>query len=317
MGMTFGAQDFATTGIPLTGSLTGGVAPQATAPTSTQYNGGQIYNPQVEGATTTVSNAGSYPSGSSAPLNTAAITNTQKNIDQLPLILQMALTGYQQAHDNANGTLDAQQAQEQGKYDTGTVTNQQNYDSNLMAALRSGANGLGGLLSILRGTGAEGWAKNAVQDTTNSDIRTGLDTRDQNQTGLDTSLSSTLTDLRGKREQNDATLQNNQFAARSNHATQLQDLYKTMAGFYSDAGNTGEATRFMNMAGDQAPEVARYSSAPVAAFDSTPVAVKSAPVTAFSGPTTQNVTANDGNNGSNAGIFTLGDARKRLAGAGA
>ena len=316
MGMTFTAQDIAngSKGIPISGPI------GTTATTTNQYLGDGNVNLAggvLGDATVASSGAGSYPASTSTPLNTAAIANTQKSIDQLPAILQAALDAEQMKYENANRGFNEQQAQEQAKYDTGTTTNQQNYDSNLMAALRSGAKGLGGLLSILRGTGIEDWARGAVADTTNSDIRTGLDTRDQNQTSLDTSLGSTLTELAGKRRANDETLRNNQFAARGNNATQLQDLYGKMAGFYSDAGNNGEATRYMNMAGDQSPEIARYSIAPVSAYDSTPVNVKAANVTAFGSPTQQNVTSSNTNNGSSAGIFTVGDARKRLAGVGA
>ena len=286
---------------------------------------GQI-NPVLGAATTTPNNLNTGTrgtggtGGNTAPkpvLNTAAIANTQKSIDQLPLILQMALDADRQKYENAKAAFNTQEAQEQGKYDTGTTTNQLNYDSNLMASLRAGTKGLGGLLSILRGTGAENWARDAVMETTNNDIRGGLDTRNQNQTGLDNSIGNFLTELAGKRRSNDETLQNNEFAARSANATQAQKLYSDMASVYADAEDTGNATKFMNKAGDYSGDIARYSTAPVGAYDEKPVEVKAAPITAFSGATKQNVTATEGNQGGGAGIFTLGDTRRKLAGAGA
>lgn len=252
----------------------------------------------------------------SASLNSAAIANTNKSLAELPGILQRTLEAYQQGYNNAQQSYDAQQAQQQAKYDTNTTQNQQNYDANLMAALRSGVTGLSGLLSILRGSGAEGWAKNAVADTTNSDIRTGLNTQQQNQTSLDDSLSSFLTDLADKRHQNDVTLQNNQFAAQKANATQMQDLYTKLAGYYSDGGNNAETTKYMNLAGDQTSNIAKYGTVPVAAYNTTPAEVTAPTVTAFSSPTQQSITSNPGESSSN-GIFTIGDTRKRLAGVGA
>ena len=158
----------------------------ATGPYSPQVLAGAE---NVNGLTTNTPNV--LPGGNTAPrpvLNTAAIANTQKSIDQLPLILQQALADSLQEYENAKQKLGVQEGQERGAYDKGTTTNQLNYDANLMASLRAGTKGLGGLLSILRGTGAENWARDAVMETTNSDIRTGLDTRNQNQTWLNSSL---------------------------------------------------------------------------------------------------------------------------------
>lgn len=249
-------------------------------------------------------------------LNQAAVNNTQGSIDELAGILQRALDAENQKYTDAETLFNEQQAGEQGRYDKGTETNQLNYDSNLMASLRAGAKGLGGLLSILRGTGAEGWANDAVRDTTSSDIRTGLDTRNENQTSLDNGMGSFLGELAGKRRDNEATRQNNEFAHRGNNASEAQRLYKEMAGFYSDAEDTGNATRLMNKAGEYTPEIAKYSVAPVRGYDSSPVKVQAAPVTAFGGAAEQNVNYDGGSNPNN-GIFTINNTRKKLAGVGA
>lgn len=305
-------------------------------PDPTVDNGAIFYSPTLGGMATTQSGkvvplqqptsqmTGTLNTGGTggtggtptAALDTAAIANTQKSLDQLPGILSASLAAEQQKYQNAQHVFDAQEQQQRAQYDTGTTTNQQNYDSNFMAALRSGAMGLHGLLSILRGTGVEDWAKNAVRDTTNSDISTGLNTQKENQTSLDTSLSNFLTDLRGKRQENDTTFQNNQDAARLNQATQMQDLYEKMAKYYADAGDNANATKYLNMAGDQSASIAKYSVSPVGAYDTNRVAVQAAPISAFAGPTKQAVSYSPGDTGT-AGVFTIGDARKRLAGVGA
>ncbi len=325
MAITFSSQDVAgdnrgikvgsssNTGIPV-GSTTNQVTltPQYTVPTQNQYIGtpGNV----LAGNAGNTGNTGNYtaPAPAKPVLNRAAIDNTQGSIDQLAGMLQRALEAEQQAYDNAETEFNTQETEQRGAYDQNTTTNQLNYDRNLMASLRSGAKGLTGLLSILRGTGAENWAQDAVRDTTNNDIIQGLDARNENQTALDSSLTGFLNELSGKRRANKETLQNNQYAHMGRNASEAQRLYKEMAGIYSDAEDTDNATRFMNKAGEYTPDIAKYSVAPVGKFDTTRVQVKAAPITAFDGPTKQNVGYDGGN--SSQGVFTLGNTRRRLAG---
>jgi hypothetical protein len=326
MGMTFSAKEVAggNTGIRISG---GGLTAPANSSNFLQNTSDPttISSGNVLGSGTSTRNGNNYapapvqaaPKPAPKPvLNQAAVDNTQGSIDALAGILQRALDAENQKYTDAETLFNEQQAGEQGRYDKGTETNQLNYDSNLMASLRAGAKGLGGLLSILRGTGAEGWANDAVRDTTSSDIRTGLDNRNENQTSLDNGIGSFLGELAGKRRDNEATRQNNEFAHRGNNASEAQRLYKEMAGFYSDAEDTGNATRLMNKAGEYTPEIAKYSVAPVRGYDASPVKVQAAPVTAFSGAAEQNVNYDGGNN-SNNGIFTINNTRKKLAGVGA
>lgn len=281
-------------------------------------NGFATLNQPSAPATTTGGTGGTGGNYTPAPppnpniaIDTAAINNTQKSVDQLPAILAAALAANGTQYQNAESALDAQQTAQQTAHDQGTTTNQQNYDSNLMAALRTGASGLSGLLSILRGTGMEGWANNTVRDATNGDIQSGLVTRDQNQSGLDTSLGNFLTDLSGKRNLNAQTRDNNAAAANKDNATQMQDLYTKMAGYYKDEGDDANATKYLNMAGDQSPQIAKYGVAPVSAYDTTPVAVTSPKENAYAAPTAESVNYSPG---SSNGVFTIGDTRKRLAG---
>lgn len=326
MGMTFSAKEVAggNTGIRISG---GGLTAPANSSNFLQNTSDPttISSGNVLGSGTSTGNGNNYapapvqaaPKPAPKPvLNQAAVDNTQGSIDALAGILQRALDAENQKYTDAETLFNEQQAGEQGRYDKGTETNQLNYDSNLMASLRAGAKGLGGLLSILRGTGAEGWANDAVRDTTSSDIRTGLDNRNENQTSLDNGIGSFLGELAGKRRDNEATRQNNEFAHRGNNASEAQRLYKEMAGFYSDAEDTGNATRLMNKAGEYTPEVAKYSVAPVRGYDASPVKVQAAPVTAFGGAAEQNVNYDGGSNPNN-GIFTINNTRKKLAGVGA
>lgn len=251
------------------------------------------------------------PTGTSSPaLNTGAVANTQGSIDQIPGLLQAALASEDQNHTNSNNTFNQQQQTQQAAYDGSTVTNQQNYDGNVMASIRSGVQGLAGLMALLRGSGAAGGTaedqvKDVVGGTTSDDIRSGADTQKQNQGSLDSSLATFLTDLKGKRQANDDTYQNNLKSIQRDSETQLQDLYGKMAGYYGDAGKTATANDFMAKAGALTPQIAANSKTQVSNYDTTPVAVQAPQLTAFAAPTapTVGVAPVDGQVGS--GIFTL------------
>lgn len=281
--------------------------------TPMRFNATQIADPMVQQSSPAPTGGGS---GVARPvLNRAGVDNTQRAIDEIPGLLEAALAAERQRYGNTVNDFNAQETGQRKTYEGSTVTNQQNYDSNFMDSIRAGIKGVGGLLSLLRGTGAGGgtaedMARETVGGVTANDIRTGADTQKENQTSLDSSLSTFLTDLGRKRRVNEDTLVNNERAVRRDTNTQLQDLFGKMAGFYGDAGDTGNATSWMNRAGDLTPEIAANSRTQVSPYDTTPVTVKAPELTAFSGPTQPNVvTAPDGQVGS--GIFTMTDNRRR------
>lgn len=247
-------------------------------------------------------------------LNRGAVNNTQLAIDQIPGLLASALSNEDTSYGNTVGGYNAQEESQRGTYGKSTETNQLNYDSNFMDSIRAGIKGFGNMLQILRGTGAAGGtAQDMVQDAvggvTANDIRTGADTRDTNQGALDASLSTFLTDLKGKRQAADDTHVNNRSAIQRDSGSQLQDLYSKMAGFYGDAGMTGQRDDFMGRAGAITPQIAANSKAVTSRYDTTPVAVTAPQLTAFAAPSAPQVGAapQDGQVGS--GIFTMG--RKR------
>lgn len=249
------------------------------------------------------------------PLNTAAINNTNATIGQLPALLQAALDAENQRYSNTENDFNAQEQQQRGTYDTSTTTNQQNYDANYMDSIRAGIKGLGGLMALLRGTGAAGGTvDDQVRDTvggvTAQDIRGGADTQKENQSALDASLGSFLTSLKTKRDTNRDTRTNNERAIRRDSNTQLQDLYGKMAGYYSEAGNTAEYNNWMAKAGALTPEIATNSRTQVSPYDTTPVAVQAPQITAFAGPTQPNVLAAPSNGQVGSGIFTMTDRRR-------
>ena len=285
---------------------------------SLTYAAQKIADPSGDGAVlgTNTAPSGGGGTGRVAPtLNQAAVDGTQRTIDEIPGLLQAALAAENQKYSNTVNDFNAQERTQQKTYDDSTVTNQQNYDGNFMDSIRSGIKGLGGLMQLLRGTGASGGtaediARDTVGGVTASDIRGGADTQQENQIGLDGSLSSFLTDLKRKRETNEDTKVNNERAVRRESQTQLQDLFGKMAGYYSDAEQTPQANDWMGRASALTPDIAQNSRAQVSAYDTAPVSVKAPELTAFAGPSQPSVqTAEPGQVGS--GIFTINDPRKK------
>lgn len=262
------------------------------------------------------STAPSGGGGTTAPaLNTGAISNTQATIDQIPGLLQAALDAEKQRYQNIIGGYNAQEKAQRGTYDKSTETNQLNYDSQFMDSIRAGVGGLSGLMNILRGTGAagssvEGDVRDMVGEVTSKDIRGGADTRNENQGALDASLSTFLTELGLKRDQNEDTFENNQRAYRRDSASQLQDLYSKMAGFYGDADRGADRDAWLAKAGSLTPQIAQNTRTQVSKYDNTPVVVKAPELTAFADPSQPNAIAapSDGQVGS--GIFAISDRRR-------
>lgn len=256
--------------------------------------------------------------GGGAPkpvLNQAGVANTQRTIDELPGLLEAALAAERTRYGNTVNDFNTEEAGQRKTYDESTVTNTKNYDANFMDSIRAGIKGLGGLMSLLRGTGAGGgsaedMARDTVGGVTATDIRGGADTQKENQTALDTTLGSVLDQLRRKRQANEDTVVNNERAINRDSDTQMQELFGKMAGFYGDVGDTNNANSWMNRAGDLTPRIAANSRAQVSSYDTTPVAVKAPELTAFTAPTQPSFeTAPNGQVGS--GIFTMTDPRRR------
>ncbi len=248
--------------------------------------------------------------GSSSVFNQAAARNTQIAIDEIPGLLDGALKAEGNRYKNVTKGFDTQEAQQRAGYDQDTMSNINNYDRNMMASVRAGVKGFKNLMALLRGTGMEDRAREIVGEQTSEDIRTGYDTRTDNQAELDAVLSSFLTNLGTKRDEAKDTYENNQRAVNREYNTQLQNLYGKMAGFYSDVDNTGEANQWMTRAGNLTPKIADNSVSKVSLYDQTPVTVKAPEITAFKAPVDQAVGYAD-NSQLGSGIFSIGQRRKR------
>lgn len=277
------------------------------------YAAQQIADPSAPAVQQSAPSGGGGTTSTRPVLDQAAVNNTQATIDQIPGLLAAALAAEQNNYNNTINSFNAQEQSQRGQYDQSTTTNTKNYDANMMDSVRSGAKGLGGLMQILRGTGAEGWARDTVGTQTSKDIRTGLDTRDQNQTSVDAALSSFLTELKGKKQVNEDAYENNRRAVQRESDTQLQDLFGKMAGYYGEAEMAPQRQDFMNRAGALTPSIAQNSMSKVSAYDNAPVSVKAPDISAFAAPTNPNIGYNPSGGQVGSGIFTMAkpDERRR------
>lgn len=249
------------------------------------------------------------------PLNQGAVDATNASLASLDTILANALLAAQTGYDNANKLMGEQEQSQRKSYDEGSLSNMQNYDANLGASLRAGRTGLSGLMAALRGGGGSGndfarnWVQNTVADTASNDIREGYNTFDENRRGLDSSLSTFLTDLGRKKQENEDALSNNRRAANLYDAQQRQSLNQTLSDLYGGAGMFDQASDFMGRAGGQAGRIAENSGAKVSAYNTAPVEVQSPDITAFATPEKQAMAASPDRG--NSGIFSMLDPRRR------
>lgn len=268
----------------------------------------------VMGASTPAPSGGG--TGAARPVfDQASADATQGSINSLAGILAEALSNAERGYTNARSVMDQQEAGERKKFDESSLSNMQNYDSNLMESIRAGSRGLSGLRSALRGGGGGGnsfanqWVEDTVGDTTSGDIREGFNTFDENKRGLDSSLSTFLTNLSGKRQENEDTFENNKRAAIRDNAAQSQDLYTKLAGIYGEGGRTAERDNLVRTASGFTPTIAANSNARVSAYNTAPIQVESPNITAFEGPEKQGMTADSGR--LDQGIFSLNDPRRK------
>lgn len=274
------------------------------------YQASQIQDPA------TVAPAPTNPTGATTPaLDTGAVNATGIAINQIAPLLAAALGSENTNYGNTVAGLDAQQKQQQDTYNASTTTNQQNYDSNFMAAIRAGIQGVSGLINLLRGTGAAGGtaedqAKNIVGSSVDSDVQSGEQTQKTNQGALDSSLSQFLTTLAGTRATDADTHANNQRSIQQQSDTQLQDLYSKMAGYYGTAGDTANANSWEAKAASLTPGIAANTETQVTPYNATPIAVTAPQLTAFAAPTQPSVVTAPNNSQIGAGIFTLGNSKK-------
>lgn len=199
-------------------------------------------------------------SGQSYTDTTAARALQQANIDAMRNSLQFQMNSINDKYNQTLGQYTAEDAQNQQAYNKQLSKNNQTRSSSRQAALVAGAQGARGLratlasLGALNGTG-ELLANRTVAQATNKDIGEANSVFDNNaETLVDAWGKTKLAQENRKRELNDAKA-TQQISAKADNASKLQDMYKEMASFYTQAGNKAAASSWLAKAQQFLPDI--------------------------------------------------------------
>lgn len=251
------------------------------------------------------------------PLNQRAIDAIMSSLGQLDTLYKQGLATQQSEYDNLIKEYDDERTRTQRQYDENVVKNQGNYDRNLMSSVYSGIDSLGGLMSILRGQGAQfGTARdlvgNAVSGTVNRDIQEGAGTYDENATALETALNTFLSGDTRRRNEAKATLENNRNALQANRLRSQQENYNKLAELYGEAGRLSDAQRYAADAIKLDPQITKAARTNVADYAPYQEIAQTPTLSSYSGATSPGAISVGGGQGNlGSGVFTLGDFRRR------
>lgn len=203
----------------------------------------------------------------------AALNNTQKSIDSLGTELNV---GYGNIDAEANAVRSRYQREAEGNekdYSTQTVNNNQSLLKNKQNALQAAAQGARGLRSTLSSIGALGGtgqtlANRAVTNAANQDIGEASETAAGNARTLDTAIGKFRDEDRARREELEVSARNNRTALEGRVESKRQGFLQKMAELFSELGDAGQATNYLNQAGDLNNTIAAKTAvaqAPIAA----------------------------------------------------
>ena len=197
--------------------------------------------------------------------NDAARSNTQKAIDSLGIELD---TGYRNINDERNSLLsryDRERSTNEADYNDQTVTNNQNLLRNKQNALQAAAQGARGLRGTLASIGALGGdgiklANRAVTTSANQDIGEAAETAATNAQTLDKAWGRFQEEDTDRRNELETQVRNRRTALEGSIDTKRQGYFQKMAELFSEIGDAGSASRYLNMAGDLNAPIAQKSA---------------------------------------------------------
>lgn len=251
--------------------------------------------------------------GTGQRLNQAGVNAANAQLSTLDADLARALAAEERDYLNTRALYDAEAAERLRQRDEGITRNTQNYDSNLMASLRAGSRGIGGLMQMLRGSAgtAVERAQDAVAGTTADDIRAGYDTNRENTEAITSAYNTFATSDALRRKQLEDQYANNRMAAEAQKLSRQQQLLNDLAGYYSQAGMDAQANDYSRQAVALQPELSARSVRQVSKITPQQASWQAPEITAFSGPSAPEVVAPTEQGRIGAGVFTLGDERRR------
>jgi len=222
---------------------------------------------QVLGQTT----GGGAQAAPAKVLNQAAVDNTNKAIGSLGREQEVGYQNIEDDYGSVVGRYDLERKQNRNDFDEGNVTNNQNLQKNRQSALVSAAQGLRGLRGVLGSIGALGGdgatlANRAVTTEANQDLGGAQDTASTNARGLDRAWGKFDEEDDQRRAEASTNRTNSRTALEGSIAGKRQGLLQKLAGLFGDVDNTGEATKYLDQAGDLNSTIAeksRVQAAPI------------------------------------------------------
>lgn len=215
-------------------------------------------NPPAPTTTPAPTGGGGGGGGSSTPdpvLNQAAIDNTAKAISSLDTDLSVGYGNIDNDYNSVIGGYDQERARTEADYKEEGVTNTTNLQRNKQNALVSAAQGLRGLRGVLGSIGAlsgdgSALANRAVTTEANQDIGGATDTAAGNAKMLDKAWGRFDEEDQDRRREAETTKVNNRSALEGEVAGKRQSMYQKLAELYGEVDDVGNATNWLNQAGD-------------------------------------------------------------------
>lgn len=211
--------------------------------------------------------------------NEAARGNTQKAIDSLGTELDVGYKNIDAESGAVRSRYDRESQTNEDDYNTQTVTNNQNLLKNKQNALQAAAQGARGLRSTLASLGALGGtgltlANRAVTNAANQDLGEASETAATNARTLDTAIGKYRDEDKIRRDELETQARNQRTALEGRVESKRQGYFQKMAELFSEIGDAGNATSFLNRAGDLNNTIAQKT-----AVAATPIAARGAAFT--------------------------------------
>lgn len=224
----------------------------------------RIADPNPPKQTTPTGTGGGGTDPNKKVLNQAAIDNTQKALASLDDELNIGYGNIDQSYGSLVGKYDQERGRTRQDYEEEGVTNTQNLQRNKQNALVSGAQGLRGLRGVLGSIGALSGdgsvlANRAVTSEVNQDIGGAVDTAGENAKTLDKAWTRFDEEDQDRRREAETTRTNQRTALEGSIASKRQNFFQKLAELYGEVGDIGNATNWLNRAGDLNPVIAQKS----------------------------------------------------------
>jgi len=228
-----------------------------------------------ESASSAAASAAAREAAAKTAANASARDNTQKAINSLDTELAVGNQNIDAETGAVRSRYDREAQQNESDYNEQTVNNNQNLLKNKQNGLQAGAQGIRGLRSTLASIGALGGtgltlANRAVTNSVNQDLGEASETAATNARTLDSAIGKFRDEDKDRRAELETTARNNRTALEGRVESKRQGFLQKMAELFSEIGDTGNATSFLNRAGDLNNTIAQKT------------AVAQAPVTARS-----------------------------------